>query len=99
MENASRRCSVDTQPINARSGSNSYVSNLNWEDASRYSRRQTNRLISTPKVAMISVDPSSTSNLPESLAPPMGLPRPPVETNLPSKLKYPAQRPALHPPP
>ena len=83
MENASRRCSVDTQPINARSGSNSYVSNLNREDASRYSRRQTNRLINTTRVAMISVDASSTSNLPESLARLMVLPRPAVETILP----------------
>jgi hypothetical protein len=60
-----------------------YVSNLNREDASRYSRLHTNRLISTTTVAMISVDASNTSNLPASLARLIVLPRPGVETILP----------------
>jgi hypothetical protein len=60
-----------------------YVSNLNREEASRYNRLHTNRLISTTTVAMISVDASSTSNLPESLARLMVLPRPAVKTILP----------------
>src|SRR5258706_6827096 len=57
--------------------------NLNREDGSRYNRLQTNRLISTTTVDMISVDARSTSNLPESLARLIVLPRPAVETIFP----------------
>src|SRR5437899_6172466 len=57
-----------------------YVSSLKREDARRYSRRQSSRLMSTTTVAMISVDPSSTSKRPESLALLMVLPSPAVET-------------------
>ena len=60
-----------------------YGSNLNREDASRYSRLHTNRLITTTTMAMISVDANSKSNRPESLARLIVLPRPAVETILP----------------
>jgi len=59
------------------------VSSLKRVDASRYRRRNTRRFVSTTMVAMISVEASSTSKRPESLAPLMVLPRPGAETMWP----------------
>src|SRR5580658_5444254 len=61
----------------------SYASNLNREDAKRYRRRHTSRLISTTTVAMINVAASSTSKRPASLARLMVLPRPGAESIFP----------------
>src|SRR4029077_4883841 len=60
-----------------------YDSSLKREDARRYRRRQSSRLMSTTTVAIMSVEASSTSKRPESLALLMVLPSPAVETILP----------------
>ena len=59
------------------------ASSLNREEANRYNRRHSNRLINTTTLAMISVDASNTSNRPESLARLMVLPSPGAETIFP----------------
>ena len=76
---AARR-STDRESVIPEAAPEVYVSNLNREDASRYNRLHTNRLISTTTIAMINVDANSTSNRPESLARLIVLPRPAVET-------------------
>src|SRR5215470_6635887 len=62
-----------------------YVSSLKREDAKRYRRRHSSRLISTTTVAIMSVAASNTSKRPASLALLMVLPRPGVETIRPRK--------------
>ena len=60
-----------------------YVSSLNRDDANRYKRRHTNRLINTTTTAMINVAASNTSNCPPSLARLIVLPSPGAETIFP----------------
>jgi len=71
--------------IDKRETGSGYDSSLNREEARRYRRRHSKRLMSTTTLAMMSVEASSTSKRPESLALLMVLPSPGVETIFPWK--------------